>query len=257
MKFVRPRTEAGSSLAVWVLLVALVCAVAAAIIIHSVKEDRIKLLNDELKKLRAKSFQSSGEANSSPDMDAIRKERQELARLRVEVKDYTVKLQESTQYLEKLQAENQQIRAINQQLGAQNQQLATAPPALPAPVAQILTVPGLPSIALLPDEDANTVSAAYIADQKNLKEMADALSKFVEANRDVLPRTLEQLKPLLSDEVALAINFNRYEMAASGPLATLRNLAKTALIRERTKDRHGLRGYVLGDGTTQIVKDAE
>ncbi|MBI5773444.1 MAG: hypothetical protein HZA89_06840 [Verrucomicrobia bacterium] len=257
MKFRRPANEAGSSLAVWVLLVALVAAVAAVIIVNSVKEEKISALGREIRNLKAKTFLSGDDPKQTPDLDAIRKERQELARLRTEVKDLQAKLQESGQYLEKLQAENQQIRAINQQLGAQNQQLAAAPPPLPAPVAQILTVPGLPAIALLPDEDANAVSAAYIADQKNLKELGEALSKFVEANQDVLPRSLDQLKPLLPEEVALSLNFSRYEMAATGPLAALRNLAKTALIREKRKDRHGLRGYVLGDGTAQIVKESE
>jgi len=259
MKFRRPTNETGSSLAVWVMLVALVAAVASIVIVSSVKDEKIQALSREIRNLKAKTLQSGGDPQEqSPDLDAIRKERQELARLRAEVKDLQAKLQESGQYLEKLQAENQQIRAINQQLGAQNQQLAAAPPPpTPAPVAQILTVPGLPAIALLPDEDANVVSAAYIADQKNLKELGEALSKFVEANQDVLPRSLDQLKPLLPDDVALSLNFTRYEMAASGPLAALRNLAKTALIREKRKDRHGLRGYVLGDGTAQIIKDTE
>jgi|GEM_PF-5912471 len=242
----------GSSVATWVLALGLITALVALYANNRIKEEKLFGLRQEIQKLKESRRETGSEVQKlrtqGDELARLRKENQEVGKLRAEL----VKLRPLAGELEKVRAENQQLQAQLQQLGVQNQQLAAATQRAPA---QLLTIPGLPPIQLLPDDDADTVGAAYLVDLNNLRQMGLATQVYAEDHSGFMPTALSQLKPYFAEDANVQIDYSRYELATTGNLKAQTGLHTLVLIREKRKDKRGMRGYVFGDGSVQLAKE--
>ena len=206
--------------------------------------DELRKVRRQLQNLNLESKNVEKLKSKADEAERLRLENTDLPRLRNEARLY----RELKPELDKLRIEVLSLR----QLLAKYTNVVAVPSTATVPVPETTT-----TAPPTPAEDAQKMETEYLAQVGRLRVLAASLHLFAEDNDGLLPRDFSQLASYLEPQMAQNLELSRYEIVAGGRLSDIEDPETTVIVREKKKDKHGIRAYVFADGRVELFKEGE